>query len=490
MFRSRKRRIVLACSIALALAAGLWVGCRGKASQTAPAGRKVLYWVDSMHPQYKSDKPGIAPDCGMPLSPVYADEATATPAVAAAMTTPVDEIGGRKVLYWYDPMAPGSHFDKPGKSPLMDMQLVPKYADEVAPSGTAPAAGTKVDLTPEAVIAAGVKTARVERAKLEHVIRAVGSLEADERKLVHIASRVPGRLDRLYANFTGEFVKKGAPIFEIYSPDLVASQREYLLALENLSRAEKGASPEYFASARSLLEASRDRLRLWGLSDEQLETIARTRQPELRVVYRSPTAGTVIQKNAVAGQYVKEGDDLYLLADLSDVWLWVQVYEYEVGNVKVGQTVQASVTSFPGRQFRGRITFVDPVIDPAVRTGRVRVEVPNGDGSLRPGMFANAELHIDLGKQLMIPKSAVIDTGVRQLAYVRTDPTSFLGREVRLGATAGDRVAVLSGLSEGEEVVTAASFLIDSQSQLATGASVQWGGASEVKVTPGSEVPK
>lgn len=441
MFRSRNRSIVLACSIALALGPGFWIGCRGKAGQRA----------------------------------------------TAAMTTPAGEVGGRKVLYWYDPMAPGSHFDKPGKSPFMDMQLVPKYADEVALSA---AAGSKVQLTPEGVTAAGVKTARVEKTKLEHVIRAVGTLEADERKLVHIASRVPGRLDRLYANFTGEFIRKGSPIFEIYSPDLVASQREYLLALENLARAERGASPEYLASARSLLEASRDRLRLWGISEEQLEAIARTRQPELRIVYRSPATGTVIQKNAVAGQYVKEGDDLYLLADLSDVWLSIQVYEYELGSVKVGQSVLATVASFPGRQFRGRLTFIDPVVDPSARTGRVRVELPNPDGALRPGMFANAELKVDLGEKLAIPRSAVIDTGTRQVVYVKTGPTSFVGREVRIGPTAGDRVAVLWGLAEGDEVVTAANFLIDSQSQLMTGASVQWGGASEVKRTPGPQVPK
>lgn len=449
MFRGRSRKLALACAAAFALVAGLWIGCRGKAGKTVPAGR--------------------------------ATDAT---------TTPVGEVGARKVLYWYDPMAPGSKFDKPGKSPFMDMQLVPKYADEVAPLGSAAAGGTKVELTPEGVTAAGVKTARVEKAKLEHVIRAVGALEADERKLVHIASRVAGRLDRLYANFTGEFIRKGSPIFEIYSPDLVASQREYLLALENLARAEKGTSPEYLASARSLLQASRDRLRLWGLSDEQLEAIARTRQPELRIVYRSPATGTVIQKNAVSGQYVKEGDDLYLLADLSDVWLYVQVYEYELGGVKVGQNVLATVASFPGRQFQGRLTFVDPVVDPSTRTGRVRVELPNPDGTLRPGMFANAELKVDLGERLAIPRSAVIDTGTRQVVYVKTGATSFIGREVRIGPTAGDRVAVLSGLAEGDEVVTAANFLIDSQSQLMTGASVQWGGASEVKPTPGAQVPK
>lgn len=488
---SRSKTLLLLVALGMILGASVGISCREKAGSRDASGRRILYYVDTMHPQYKSDKPGTAPDCGMPLSPVYADEVTPAPAGAASSgAVSGSPSAGRRVLYWYDPMAPGSHFDKPGKSPFMDMQLVPKYADEAATPGTAAAAGAKVDLTPEGVTAAGVKTARVEKTKLEHVIRAVGTLEADERKLVHIASRVPGRLERLYANFTGELVRKGSPIFEIYSPDLVASQREYLLALENVSRAEKGASLEYLASARSLLEASRDRLRLWGLSDEQLQAIARTRQPELRIIYRSPTTGTIIQKNAVAGQYVKEGDDLYLLADLSDLWLYVQVYEYELGSVKVGQSVLGTVASFPGRQFRGRLTFVDPVIDPSMRTGRVRVELPNPDGTLRPGMFANAELKVDLGERLAIPKSAVIDTGIRRVVYVRTGPTTFLGREVQIGPTSGDRVAVLSGLAEGDEVVTAANFLIDSQSQLMTGASVQWGGASEVKPTPGPQVPK
>lgn len=483
--KSRIAVLVLVGFCALGLGAFLGLEACSKGGQTAEQKEK---WFCPMHPQVVSDKPGQCPICKMDLVPVKATAPTST--VSGSSPVSRHPSSDRKVLYWYDPMAPGSHFDRPGKSPFMDMQLVPKYADEAAPAGAAVTQGTKVELAPEGVTAAGVKTARVEKAHLEHSIRAVGTIEADERKLVHIASRVPGRLERLYLNFTGEFVRKGAPIFEIYSPDLVASQREYLLALENLASAEKGSSPEYLTSARSLLDAARDRLRLWGLSQEQLDRIARSRQPQLRIVYRSPTTGTVIQKNAVAGQYVKEGDDLYLLADLSDVWLYVQVYEYELGSVKVGQNVLATVASFPGRQFRGRLTFVDPVVDPSTRTGRVRVEIANPEGTLRPGMFANAELKIDLGERLAIPKSAVIDTGTRRLVYVRSSLTTFLGREVQVGPTAGDRVAVLSGLAEGDEVVTAANFLIDSQSQLATGASVQWGGASEVKPTPGAQVPK
>jgi Cu(I)/Ag(I) efflux system membrane fusion protein len=363
----------------------------------------------------------------------------------------------------------------------MDMDLLPKYADEEKTAGVE---GARVEMSPEAMAAAGVATARVEKAKLEHVLRAVGTIEPDERTLVHIASRVAGRLDRLYLDFTGQTVRRGAPVFEIYSPELVTSQRELLLAADNLSRARASGDHAYIESAESLLASSRERLSRWGFSGDQVAEIERKRKPETEMVYRSPVSGTVIQKTAVTGQYVTEGQDLYVLADLTHVWLAVQVYEYELGNIRIGAPVRATVTSFPGREFLGRVAFVDPVLDPATRTGRLRVEIPNPDGLLKPGMFANAELGSGLAEGLAVPKSAVIDTGARQIVYVRTGPTAFAAREVRLGATAGNRVAVLSGLAEGEEVVAAAGFLIDAQSQLATGASVQWGGATEVRATP------
>jgi len=378
--------------------------------------------------------------------------------------------GGRKILYWFDPMQPGTHFDHPGKSPFMDMELVPKYADEAPPpqGGSAPA-GATVELSPQAVSAAGVATAEVKSAPLYRVVRAAGTLGADETKLVHIAARVAGRLDRLYLDFTGEPVRRGAPIYSIYSPDLVASGREYALARENLARARSGGDPGYVESAESLA--------LWGLDRDQIDRIASTRRPEVDLVVRSPTSGTVLEKKAVQGQYVTEGQDLYLLADLSRLWLAAKVYEQELGGIKVGQLAVARFPAFPGRDFRGRIRFIDPVLDPATRTAGVRIELPNPGGLLKPGMFANAELRVDLGRGLAIPRSAVLDTGVRQVVYVQTAPGRFAGREVRLGPPAGDLVQVLQGLREGERVVTSANFLIDAQSQLATGQSIQWGGA-------------
>jgi Cu(I)/Ag(I) efflux system membrane fusion protein len=394
----------------------------------------------------------------------------------------------RKILYWYDPMKPGTHFDQPGKSPFMDMELVPKYADEAPPKQGGPSGSSAtVELTPQAVSAAGVAITAVKETALYRVIRAEGVLGTDETRLVHIAARVAGRLDRLYLDFTGESIVRGAPIYAIYSPDLVASGREYALAIENLERARAGGDAGYIASAESLAGAARERLALWGLDRDQIDRIATTRRPEINLVVRSPIRGTVLEKKVVQGQYVTEGQDLYLLADLSSLWLAAKVYEQELGGIKIGQLAVARFPAFPGRDFRGQIRFIDPVLDPATRTAGVRIELPNPGAVLKPGMFANAELRVDLGRGLAIPKSAVLDTGVRQVVYVQVGPGRFASREVRLGPPAGDLVQVVQGLAAGEQVVTSANFLIDSQSQLATGQSIQWGGASEVKKTKGPQ---
>jgi RND family efflux transporter MFP subunit len=464
----------------LAIGAILLGGLLGSCGKHAPqqsgdkGGKKILYWVDPMHPAYKSDKPGKAPDCGMDLVPVY-EEKSSAPASAPGPSP----ARGRKVLYWYDPMQPGTHFDHPGKSPFMDMDLVPKYAEEVAPQGTPSGAGATVALSPEEVNAAGVATAEAKMIPLYRTIRAVGTLETDETKLTHIAVRVAGRLDRLYLNFTGETVRRGAPLYAIYSPDLVTSGREYALALENLTRARAGGDAGYVQSAESLAEASRERLALWGLDREEIDRIARTHTPQVDLLVRSPVRGTVLEKKVVEGQYVTAGQDLYLLADLSNLWLSVKIYEQDLGAVRAGQLATIRFPAFPGRDVEGRIRFIDPVLDPTTRTAGVRIELPNPQGLLKPGMFANAELRVDLGRRLAIPRNAVIDTGVRQVVYVMAAPGRFVGREVRLGPQAGDLVEVVAGLAGGERVVTAASFLIDAQSQLATGQSIQWSGASE-----------
>ena len=406
---------------------------------------------------------------------------------AAAPPTPVapsarTDASGRKVLYWYDPMEPGSKFDKPGKSPFMDMELVPKYADEEA-GGEARESTVKVGLSPQAILATGVTVVPVAKTMLAPEIRAVGTVEVDETKLVRISARVAGRIEKLYANFTGESVKAGAPLYTLYSPDLVATQREYLLALENRRKLE-AATEDAQKSAEDLIAATRDRLRLWGIGPGQISALEASGKPELAMTFRSPISGTILQKIAVEGQYVTEGAELYQLADLSSVWLVAQVYEFELARLKVGQPAEASVSSLPGQLYRGRVAFIDPVLNRETRSARVRIVLPNTKGALKPGMFANALIRMPASSRLVVPRSALIDTGPRRVVYVESAANTFTAREVTPGASAGDQVEILEGLNEGDRVVAQGNFFIDSQAQLSGGQSIQWSGALDVKATP------
>jgi len=414
---------------------------------------------------------------------------TMTPAAAGTPTpAPSTDASGRRVLYWYDPMAPGSRFDKPGKSPFMDMQLVPKYADESV--GDARASSASVTLSPEAIRATGVATARVERAALARTIRAVGTIEVDETRQVRVAARVAGRVEKLYADFTGQPVRAGAPLYALYSPELVATEREFLLALGNLRRLSgAGATAEAVRGAEDLVAASRERLRLWGMGETDAATLEARGEPSLTATFRSPITGTVMQKVVVEGQYVAQGAELYLLADLSSVWLMAQVYEYELGRLQIGQEATVSVSALPGRTFRGRISFIDPTLDRETRSARVRVVLPNPRGELKPGMFADARLEIPSIPALVIPRSALIDTGARRVVYVETSPNTFTARDVRTGDAGADRVTVLEGLEEGERVVASASFFVDSQAQLSSGAAIQYSGALDVKGLPPEPKP-
>jgi RND family efflux transporter MFP subunit len=427
------------------------------APAAAKAGeRKILYWHDPMHPWYTSDKPGTAPDCGMDLVPVYADEAK-----------PAAPVGERRILYWTDPMNPQHKYDKPGKAPD-GMDLVPVYAEVQGPEGSPPEGSFRVTSDKQQLI--GVRYGEVAREPLERTIRAVASLTYDETRIARVHAKVEGWIDKVYVDFTGQLVAKSQPLLSIYSPDLVATQDEYLLALRARDNLGGSRYKEVANGASSLLEAARRRLELWDISDQQIAEIEKTRKPIKALTLYSPVSGFVTARNSYEKQRITPETELYAIADLSTIWAIADFYEYEVRDIRVGQTVILTLPSFPGRAFRGRVSYIYPQLDNTTRTLRVRAEFPNPEFTLKPDMYANAELRVGYGQALSIPQEAVLDSGTEQIVFVALDGGYFEPRRVQLGDRVNDRVIVLSGLKAGERIVTSGNFLIDSESRLKSAA--------------------
>lgn len=369
--------------------------------------------------------------------------------------------GERPILYWVDPMHPAYTSDRPGKAPDCGMDLVPVYADEkpAGPPGT-------VSLTMEKRQMIGVRTGVVERRELTRTIRAVARVEYDERRVREVRTRVSGWVEKLYVDFTGKLVEQGDPLFSLYSPELVATQREYLLALEGHSKLKDTTFPEVSEGSASLLEVSKRRLLLWNVTPQDIQNLARTRQPKTSVTLYSPIRGFVIQKDVFEGKYVTPDTELVRVGDLSVVWVNADIYEYELPLVRSGQEASVTLSYFPNERFSGRLIYVYPDVNTDTRTARVRLEFPNPDGKLKPGMYANVEVQVDLGEQLVIPREAVLDSGTTKVAFVAHEDGRFEPRSLELGPETELGVAVRSGLAEGEKVVTSGTYLIDSESRL------------------------
>jgi len=305
----------------------------------------------------------------------------------------------------------------------------------------------------------GVRTEEIAVRPLVREIRTVGIVSADERKVRRIQSKVSGWVEELFVSFTGEPVHVGQPILGVYSPELLASQNEYLLSL-----AASGGEPQA-SSRRELLDASRNRLRLFDVSDAQIRELERTREPKRRVVLHSPIDGYVTFKSVLQGTYISPEMELYTVSDLSRVWVWAEVNEDEIPLLTLGQHARIEVAAAPGSR-EAVVAFLQPTLSPQTRTLRVRFDLANANGVLRPGMYATVRLEKPLGEVLALPDEAVIDTGVRRIVFVEVEPGRFQPREVQLGRQGEGYYETLGGLTAGEHVVVSAQFLLDSESRL------------------------
>jgi Cu(I)/Ag(I) efflux system membrane fusion protein len=426
---------------------GRWYGKPAAGAQKA--GRKVLYWVDPMHPAYRSDKPGIAPDCGMKLEPVYADAPAAGPTVQ------------KKILYYRDPQQPEYTSDKPGLNPETGNDLVPVYEGDPASM----AAGT-VHISPEKQQVIGVRYGQAEYTTGAQAIRAQGKVAMDETLVTHVHTRTDGWIEKVFVSFTGDLVKKGEPLLTVYSPELLATQQEYLLALK-AKDIMKGATIEGAATdSNMLVTAARRRLELWSLTDRQIDQITETGKPITNVTLYSPVAGYVIARNAFENQKVTADTDLYTVADLSRVWVIANVFEYEAPQVHIGQSAAVSLPYAGGRAYRARVSYIQPQVDPATRTIPVRLELANPGLALKPEMFVDVEFSAPQTRQLTVPAEAVLDSGLKKTVFVDRGNGYFEPRQVETGPKIGDRIAILKGLAAGERVVTSGNFLISSESEL------------------------
>ena len=419
---------------------------------TAKQEGKTKYWHCPMHPEIVKDSPGKCPKCGMDLVPVRRGR----PPGPGPGRAPKE----RKIKYWVSPMDPGYVRDKPGKAPC-GMDLVPVYEDvgEEAPG--------VIKVSPATIQSMGVRTAKVEVRPLSRLTLAVGLVNFNERNLATITTKVNGWVERLYVNATGDPVRKGQTLLSLYSPDLVSSQEEYLLAVRNLKAMKNSPVKEMADGARRLAEASRRRLAYFDISAAQIDALERTGQVKKNLTLASPANGIVTKRMVTQGMYVQAGMPLLEVADLSTVWVDADIYQYELPWIKVGQPVTMTLDYLPGETFPGKIDYIYPYLKEATRTAKVRLRFPNPGLKLKPEMFAQVKIESPVTHNaVVVPADAVIDTGLKQHVFIALGQGRFEPREVKLGVLGNDGLReVLAGLKGGEDVVTSAQFMLDSESR-------------------------
>lgn len=366
---------------------------------------------------------------------------------------------GKKISYYTSPMDPTFISEKPGKD-NMGMDLVPVYEGEEPSEGD-------IRIDPATVQNIGVRSEKITNRVLKRDIRAVGRVTYDEKRVSYINTKVGGWIEKLYVDYEGQEVNKDDPLLEIYSPELVSTQQEYLLALEYNKKMKESNIREISNRSQSLVESSRKRLEYWDVPEVHIKELEQSGEVRKTLMIHAPAKGAVIHKTVLEGKYVKPGENLYRIADLSTIWVYADVYEYELPWVKAGQEAEMTLSYLPGKVFKGKITYVYPYLESKTRTAKVRLELNNTSGELKPDMYADVKINTAPSQSVVaVPKQAIIHSGQRKVLIIDKGEGTFEPRDVLLGMETKDYYEVLHGAKEGELVVTSAQFLIDSESQL------------------------
>ena len=403
--------------------------------------RKIIYWKAPMDPTEIYEAPGKS-KMGMDLVPVYEDEVKAD-----------DANTERKIIYWKAPMDPTEVYEAPGKS-KMGMDLVPVYEDELV-------GGVDIKINPVVEQNMGLKTETVEKGPLNHTIKTYGHVTYDETRTGIVSQKVAGWVEKLYADYTGFLVKKGQPLYEIYSPSLLSSQEEYLSAYKNYQHSISPLNKELLTSARKRLE-------YYDIADSEIGAIEASGSVQKTLLVRSPFQGVVTQKNVIEGAFVKSGESLFTISDLSRVWVEAHIFEYEQNLVHEGQVVEMTLSYNPGKIYKGTISYIFPYLQTKTRDVIIRISFDNETGELKPDMFARIKIDTGAGKTgMFISSQAVIHSGDRQLVFVAKGKGKFTPRQITTGVFLEDgNVQVLTGLTPGENIVVSGQFLLDSESKL------------------------
>ncbi len=441
-------------------------GGGGDKSDTA----KTTYYCP-MHPQVVADRPGDCPICNMRLVPLVSDGASEDAAPKESSRNESSTGGSprppgeRVALFYRSPMNPSVTSPVPMKDE-MGMEYVPVFADEVdgAAGGGVPAGYATLTIDAEKRQLIGLRLAAVVRGPFQTGIRTIGRVAFDETRVHHVHTRYSGFIEQDFETFVGKFVRAGDPLASIYSPELLTTQQEYALARAAVRAAGAAGRPD--STMRELRGAARERLILLGVGASDIESLERTGEPRRALDLHSPMTGVVTAKMAYHGMQVHPEDTLYDLANLDRVWVLADVYEYEMSRVRLGEDATVTLAYSPGRAWRGRVSYVFPTVEATSRTAKIRVDLENGDGELKPGMYANVELGGEARSALIVPDDAVLDSGRRKIVFVSLGAGRLEPREVVTGDRAGGAYEIVSGLSEGDSVAVGANFLIDSESRL------------------------